>query len=277
MISRLAFTQRFSYFKALLWTFAALTVLFLMAPFVFVGITAFASDRFVRFPPTSFTFEWFGKIDSRFIDATIMSLTLAVVVTALSLILGVMASLAITRGRSKLTSALNSFLRSPLQVPGVVIGVALLQYYGLIASLTGVEFFGTYFGLLIAHLTIVTPYVISSCVSGLDGSVRSVEDAAHSLGASQWTTFWKVILPGMKSALWTGGFFAFLISFDEVPASLFLSVTNNTTLPVEMFFEAEFHPTPSLYAVSAIVTISTATLLIIFDRTIGIRSTIRSR
>lgn len=263
--------------RIILWTVTVVTTSFLLLPTVLVYVTSVGPDRFVRFPPRGLTFRWYGDVDVRFIDAAVMSIGLGVTVAVAALLLGVSAGLALARGRFRSSKLVDAFIRSPLQVPGVVIGVALLQYYGLVATHTGVPLFGTFTGLFLAHVVIVTPYVVSATVAGFANSDLSVEEAAYSLGASQKRTLFQITLPRIKSSLWSGTFFAFLVSFDEVPATLFLSVTNQTTLPVEMFFEAEFRPTPTLYAVSAMVTAFTTAVVLIFHHFVGLRQTVTSR
>jgi putative spermidine/putrescine transport system permease protein len=239
---------------------------FLLLPTVFAVLSAFGSDRFPTFPPRGWTLHWFGEIDSTFIAAAQNSLLLGAITTVLSLVLGVPAALALARWEGRGASLVTAFARSPLQVPYVVIGVASLQFYLLVAKHTGMSLAGTIIGVALAHTVIAVPYVIGAVTASAAGLSRDLELAAYGLGAGRLRTFLSVTLPALRSAIIAGSVFAFLISFDDVPVTLFLVGADQQTLPVKMFFTAEFSLTPQLFAISAIVTAATTVALLALNR-----------
>lgn len=256
---------------------AIASILFLVAPTVVVLIVAFGVDRYVTLPPTGWTVDWFRQIGPKFTSAAWLSLRLAATVTVLSLLVGVPAGIGLARLRVRGKAMLEAVIRSPLQVPYVVIGVAMLQYYALIDQAGGLDLLGTMPGLVIAHCVITTPFVVSAVAALMTKFDATLEEAAYGLGAGKWLTFRRVTLPVIRPAVVAGAFFAFLVSFDEVPITLFLSVPNRTTLPVTMFFEAEFSLSPVLYAVSAILTALSSVAVLAFARLVGLRSAMAAR
>jgi putative spermidine/putrescine transport system permease protein len=263
--------------SVLLWAVSALAIVFLVAPSIFVIVVSFGEGRFVRFPLRGGTTEWFGEIAPVFWSALWFSLEIALISTAISLVLGVPAALALSRGRFRARGFVDAFLRAPLQVPYIVMGVAFLQYYRLVADAGGPSLRGTSAGLIIAHVIVAVPFILSAAVVGFEKFDRNLEDAAYGLGMGRFRTFFRVTLPSIRASLVAGAFFAFLISFDNVPVSLFLGVAEESTLPVLMFQTAETQPTPALYALSSIVVASSVLAVVLFNRFVGLRSAVGIR
>jgi putative spermidine/putrescine transport system permease protein len=251
------------------WAGASAAVVFLVLPTVFAVLSAFGSNRFPTFPPSGWTLGWFSKVDVVFIHAAQRSLTLAVATTAVCLVIGVPAGLALARwGRGSTLAA--AFYRSPLQVPYVVIGVATLQAYVLLARTTGLELLGTVAGLTIALTVIALPYMVGAVAAAAAGLSQDLESAAHGLGASPVRTFFLITLPALRPAVIAGSVFTMLIAFDDIPVTLFLVGSGPKTLPVQLFFTAEFSLTPQLFAVSALVTAITTVVLLVVNRVFGL-------
>jgi putative spermidine/putrescine transport system permease protein len=255
-----------------LWALSLFTVVFLVAPTVFVLLVSVSPDRFVTFPPSGVTLHWYRQVAGEFAAATWLSVQLAFASMIVSIVLGLPAAYALVRGRPRGGAALDALFRSPLQIPHVVIGIGFLQYYLLIARASGVELLSTFAALLTAHCVVTVPFVVSAVATGLASSDPGLEDAAQGLGRGRVATFFLVTLPLLKPAVFAGAFFAFLVSFDNLPVSLFLAVAGQTPLPVAMFFEAEFSNTPTLYAMSAIISTASAGAILLFDRIVGLRS-----
>jgi putative spermidine/putrescine transport system permease protein len=258
----------------LLWAVSACALAFLVLPTLFVIVVSFGRDRFVGFPPDGFTLAWFEQIDPMFWSALWFSVQVGVVATTASLALGVPAALALVRGRFRMRGFVGALVRAPLQVPYIVIGVAFLQYFRLIGEALGLQLQGARTGLVIAHVVITAPFVLSAVVVGLERFDPNLEDAAYGLGMGRVRTFFHVTLPVIKPSLFAGTFFSFLISFDNVPVSLYLGVAHENVLPVALFLTAETSPTPSLYAVSSVVTVLSVVAVVAFDRLVGLRSAV---
>jgi putative spermidine/putrescine transport system permease protein len=254
-----------------LWSISAVAIVFLVAPTVFVIVVAFGKARFVEFPPHGLTFKWFGDIGSTFWSAFWFSVEVAVVSTVVSLVIAVPAAYAIVRGRFAGRGVLDAFARAPLQVPYIVTGVAFLQFYRLILDHGGPQLSGTSLGLIAAHMIVTTPFALSAAIVGLAAFDAELETAAYGLGMGRLATFFRVTLPSIRPSLFAGAFFAFLISFDNVPVSLYLA-GDHVTLPVLMFQTANTAPSPTLYAVSALVTAFSVVAVVLVNRFVGLRN-----
>jgi putative spermidine/putrescine transport system permease protein len=252
-----------------LYAWTALVILFLFAPVALVFINSLGSERFVRFPPTSLTLDWYRQIPAEFIRAFSLSLKLGGLVAVGGCLLGVPAALALSRGRFLSRHAIDIFLRAPLQVPWLVTGVAFLNYYFLLRKQTGMLATDSMLGLVLAHLLVVTPYVFATVVARLARYDESVEEVAAGLGAGNWTIFRKITLPIIGPAVFAGAFMAFIVSFDNVPVSIFLTGTDTVPFPVALYFSLEFDLNRAQYAVATLATLFTSGLVLIVHRWVG--------
>lgn len=246
--------------------------LFLVAPVVVVVITSFNVHPRLDFPPQTWSTESYSNIPDRMYDAFYTSLKLGAYSTTVAMLLAVPASLGIVRGHIPGKFLIESFFRSPLQVPGIVMGVALYQYYVYLLDNFDIGLRGNFNGLLLAHIVLVTPYMLGAMVSRVAVLAPNLEEAAAGLGAGFWRTIWTVTLPLMRPALVAGGILAFLISFENVPLSLFLVGSNTSTLPVELFHTAELSLSPTVYAASALTVVFSILITIVVERLIGLRT-----
>jgi putative spermidine/putrescine transport system permease protein len=245
--------------------FALLVILFLQLPVAVVVLAAFSETSYLTIPPQGWTLKWFEVVltDPTYLSAIRTSLMLAIGSTALSLALGVAASYALFKRMLPFSEALTSFLMAPLIVPSVVIGVAMLQYFTLVGMRGG------FLTLLIAHVVITVPYIVRSALASLSGIDLSVEEAARVLGADGFTSFRLVTLPLIKPGLVAGALFAFVTSMENVPVTIFLAGPRDITLPILIFTSVEMGVNPSVAAISTLLIIATAVVLLLAERWTG--------
>jgi putative spermidine/putrescine transport system permease protein len=245
--------------------------LFLLAPILVVLGISFDSQSNMAFPPKGFSLQWYERLtqNQEFITGFKVSLITAGGVAALALLLGVPVALAITRYDFRGRDALSGFFLSPLLVPAIVLGLALLLV------LAPLRVTGTYAGLIIAHLSITVPYVIRTSSMSLLTLNRSCEEAARTLGASAWTTFRRVTLPLIAPGVLAGAAIAFLISFDEAVISLFVVGPRATTLPVEIFHYVETRTDPQIAALSVVLIAISIVFVVVIERVMGLRRVLR--
>jgi len=225
---------------------AALGLAFLAFPVIVTVVASFEGSSFIAFPPTSWSLKWYGEIGSinRIVEATWISFQVAFASAALATLLAGLAALAIVRGRLPLGGALATVLASPISLPMIAIGMALVQFFIAI----GVAF--TWWSLVVGHMVLVVAYPLRTIISSLLLAERSQEEAAASLGASPLTVFRTVTLSQIAPGVVSGFMFAFLISFDNYPISLFLVRGSLTTMPIEVFnyINQSFDPTPAAFS-----------------------------
>lgn len=244
---------------------ALLVLAFLQIPVLVVILASFSETSYLTIPPQGVTLKWYEAVlsDPTYLRAIKNSLILACASTAISLVLGVAAAYALFRRVLPGSEAITSLLISPLVVPSVVVGVAMLQYF----TLTG--FRGSFMVLIIAHVVITVPYILRSVLASLSGLDLSVEEAARCLGANGFTTFRLVTLPLIKPGLVAGALFAFVTSMENVPVTIFLASAKQTTLPILIFSSVEMGVNPSVAAISTLLIAATALVLLVAERWTG--------
>jgi len=245
--------------------YAALALLFLQVPVAVVVLASLTTTSYLTVPPVGLTLEWYWKVlgDDSYLEAMLFSLMLALCATLLSLVLGTAAAYALIRRKVPASDAISAALMAPLVFPAVVIAVALLQYYTLI----GVR--GSFAALAAAHALITLPYVVRSVLASLAGTDPALEEAARTLGAGPWAAFRKATLPLIRPGLVAGGIFAFIVSFDNVPVSIFLVSVRHTTLPVKVFTAVEHGIDPGIAAISSLLIVVTGLCLVVAERWVG--------
>lgn len=251
---------------------ALLTILFLLAPFLVVMGASFDTGEGFRvaFPPRSPSLQWYTAISPKYIQSAWMSLLVATLVAVLAAVVGTSAALGIVRGRVWARDLFQSFFRLPVQIPLVVTGAVFLQFYYQFAAVTGISLFNSLWGIVIAHLFVAIPYCVGCVSAVLVRQNPSLEEAAASLGATGWSTFWKITFPQMRPGVAAGMFYAFIISFGDVPIAIFLVSGDRTTLPVQIFLDMQFDFRPDMLAVSTVVVLGSAAIIIAAQRFAGL-------
>ncbi|MBI4246325.1 MAG: ABC transporter permease [Candidatus Rokubacteria bacterium] len=246
--------------------FSAAVYAFVLAPIVVVLLASLTAAEYTSFPPRGLSLRWYLEIPRHpeFLESLRVSLGVAGVAGTLATALGTLAALALVRYRFPGRQLLNAFFLSPLMVPTVILGVALLQFY-TVAGITR-----TPFSLVCGHLVITVPYVVRLVSAGLSGLDRTLELAAQSLGATPWQAFWRVTLPLARPGIVAGAAFATITSFDDVSVALFLASPHTVTLPVRIFTYIEQTFDPLVTAVCSLLILLTAAAVAVIERFVGL-------
>ncbi|WP_210495239.1 ABC transporter permease [Microvirga antarctica] len=233
----------------LLWLFTALGVVFIIAPLAVVIVNSFSSVAYNVFPPEGFSTRWYENLagQAAFYGAAWRSLVLAGLATAGALVIGTMAAYALVRYPLPMPSLLKAFLLAPIVIPKIVLGVALFMFF------VRIKMFGSYSSLLLTHMLIVLPFVISLVSAALYNFDWTLQEAAMDLGARPLQTFIRVVLPEISVSMVVAAVFAFVTSFDQVETTLFLVRTDSNTLPIEMFLYLQKWQDPTIAALSSVL------------------------
>jgi len=229
--------------------YAALFVAFMLAPLVVVAGASFEPRELLRFPPHGVSLHWYVMAlqSSEFVSAARISLLVAVLATLGGLLLGVPSAYALARYNLPAKDIVSGLLNSPLLVPQLVIGVALLEILALLGIAASVV------TLTLGHILIALPYVVRTLHASILGLDPSVEEAASNLGANRLQIYATVVLPIILPALYSSVLFAFLISFDNAVISLFLVSARTTTLPIAMYTYVQYNLDPTIAAISSML------------------------
>ena len=243
-----------------------LVYVFLLGPFLIVIIASFGAEETLKFPPESLSIKWFVNVFqvSMFLEGFRISILLAIVGTSIALLLGIPASYALVRYNFPGKGFLKNLCLSPIIVPGLVLGFALLQYMVLVLKAS------TFISLFIGHTVLLIPYTVRVISASLMNFGRDVEDAAVSLGANRLRAFLKVVLPNIRSGIIAACTLSFITSFNNIPISLFLSGPGVTTLPIQMLLYIEYYYDPTIAALSTLLILLTIGLVQLTERTVGL-------
>jgi putative spermidine/putrescine transport system permease protein len=218
--------------KILLRVAVAIALAFIYIPLIVIAIYAFNSSNLLEWPPPSLTLHWFPEAikDTGARDAFVTSLKVGAAATALALILGTLASLAVAKHRFFGRETVSFLVILPIALPGIVTGVALSDTF---TQVLGIDL--SLFTVVVAHATFCIVVVYNNVVARLRRSSASIDEASADLGADPWQTFRYVTLPQMSTALVAGGLLAFALSFDEIIVTTFTIGAGEQTLPIWIF------------------------------------------
>ena len=247
---------------------AAIAFLYILLPLMFVTWLSFYSQEIPSYPPEGYTLRWFHVIMSndRFINGLLLSLQLGVIATVLGLLVSVPAALCISYFRFRGREPLNNLLLFPLMVPGVVLGTALYIFHVETEIATGLPILGSLGGLVWGHVLLTIPWIVRLVTASLAGFDRTLEEAAQSLGATPWTTFRRITLPGILPGIVAGAMFAFVASFGNLEMSLFLVGPGRTTLPIAILQYLQWKIDPTIAAISVVQILLVASAMLVTDR-----------
>lgn len=251
-------------------TSLALIYAFILIPEVIVFLAAFNAGEYLTFPPQGFSIRWFVAFahSKPFVNATLMSLRLAILTLLISLTLGAMSAYFVVRFGGRLGGLMRMLMTAPLFFPAVITGAALLIYYYQVTGWRN----RTFIGLLMGHVLIASPYVFLTVSSTLYNFDVSLEEAARSLGAGKFKTFVKITMPLIKSGLIAGGMFAFIVSWAQFPISLLLAGLGLTTLPIQLFDYVRWSFDPTAAAAAAISILLALIAVVVVQKVAGLES-----
>jgi putative spermidine/putrescine transport system permease protein len=242
-------------------------LVFAMAPLVVTVAISFSDSAFVTFPPHGFTVQWYGQVlhDTEFRDSLVFSTELALAATAGALLLGVPAAFAVVRGQFPGREGAAALLLSPLIFPVLITGVALLQLFSMLRSDDAA------LNLFIAHVLVTLPYVVRTVTASLMLADRTLEEAAQTLGAARWRVFRRITVPQIMPGLAAGALFAFMVSFDNFPISMWLADAQHNPVPLLIFQRIANVFEPSLAAISTLLILFAVAIVLVVERVTGLR------
>lgn len=236
----------------------AFTFLMLYAPIVTLVAFSFNDSR-RNIVWRGFTFKYYEKAwnnDSLF-EAFINSLSIALVSTLISTILGVLVAIALWRFRFPGKAVYEGFMMLPIVIPEICMGVAMMAFFARIGWPTDWAWPLTLLNITIAHIAFSFPFVAVIVRARLVGFNRELEDASKDLGASEWQTMRHIVLPYLGPGIIAGALIAFTLSLDDFVITFFTAGPNSITLPVKIFSMIRFSVTPEVNAASTVLIVIT--------------------
>jgi spermidine/putrescine transport system permease protein len=243
-----------------LWLRAILFVTFALLYAPIVGLVAFSfNDSRRNIVWRGFTFDYYIKAwnNDSLIEAFANSLTIAVIATVVSTILGAFVALTLWRFRFPGKPAYEATMALPIVVPEICMGVAMLVFFARVGWPSGGPWPLNLSAITIAHISFCFPFVAVVVRARMAGFNRELEEASRDLGAGEWQTFRYVILPFMRPGLIAGALLAFTLSLDDFVITFFTSGPDTVTFPVKVYSMVRFSVTPEVNAASTVLILIT--------------------
>jgi putative spermidine/putrescine transport system permease protein len=229
---------------------------------------SFTPVAFFRLPVNDFSLRWYHEAFNYpgFLNSFILSLQLAVVSGLIATTLSFFAAYGLVRYRFRGKGALEALFMAPILVPGVVFGIAMLQF------VNSIGLYNTFWALVLAHVSLIVPYALRTIHAQLRSVPEDVEWAAQTLGAGKLRTLWRVTLPLCRRGVLAGFMLAFIISFAEVTVVIFMTGPAYQTLPIRIYNYLTDQIDPTVAAISAMLIGLSLILVFILDRLGGLRT-----
>ncbi len=242
-------------------TYLGLILIFLYLPIVVMIAMAFNRSALYEMP---FTFDlvWFKALaqNQRLLQASWNSIWIACINAVTATTLGTLAAYAFARYEFRAKRLLQILLFPPITIPWLIIGTSMLIFFFWTGIGRGLH------AILLGHVALSLPYVIVVVGARFANFGPQLEEAAASLGATPWQTFWRITVPVLLPGITAAALFAFAVSFDQFVISYFLAPPGTSTLPVEIYTSIRKGFTPEINAISSIIIMFSMGLMLIVAR-----------
>jgi spermidine/putrescine transport system permease protein len=250
--------------EVLLKIWVVLVYVFLFSPILTVIVMSFFTSKYSTFPLGDLTLKWYklAVADQNILAAIKNSLLISLVATTGASAIGTLAAMGFVRNTFRAKEILNAFFLSPMIIPEIITGIALLSF----ATILKLQ--GGYLLIVIGHILICLPFVMTVVSARLHGFDRSLEEAAMDLGASEMVTFRRITLPLIMPGILGGALLAFTVSFDNFLITYMLAGPGVTTIPIQIYSMVRFEITPKIHAFSTFIVLVSMSLIIVNERLI---------
>jgi putative spermidine/putrescine transport system permease protein len=234
----------------------ALIFLFLILPILVIIPLSFNVEPYFSFTPGMLSFDpdayslrWYRDIvdNEQWLHSIKNSILIGIAATILATVLGTVAALGLSRAHMPFKTLIMSLLISPMIVPLIISAAGMYFFYSKVGLAQ------THLGIILAHAALGTPFVVITVTATLVGFDQSLIRASANLGADPTTTFFKITMPLIAPGVISGGLFAFITSFDEVVAVLFLAGFEQRTVPRQMWAGIREQISPTILAVATLL------------------------
>jgi putative spermidine/putrescine transport system permease protein len=248
---------------------AACALLILVGPVLVALATSFTSSASLKFPPPGFSLRWYAALLDPVLSghihrAALNSFIVALAATVLAVCIAVPAALALRTIDSARSAILDTIFMSPMVLPLLAYGLATLIFFSWMSVRPSLV------TLIIGHTIVVIPIVLRTTTANLVQLDKALWECSESLGASAWFTFRRTTLPLIAPGVLAGAFLAFVLSFDNVPVSIFLSSVNTDMLPIRMWGMMETSLDVRVAAISGVLIVVAIVSTIVMERLVGI-------
>jgi putative spermidine/putrescine transport system permease protein len=253
--------------RVFLWIWTVLVCLFILGPLIVMVAISITSAGYISLPYNGVSLRWYRDLlgHPEFLDAARASVILAVEATAAAVLLATPVAIALTRFRFRGRALVMLLSNSPLFIPLVMTGLAILIFF------SSWKIGSPALRLFVGHVSLTVPYLIRMISTSMTGFDWNQEAAALNLGASRLRAFIEIVLPQVMPGVVAGSLFALIVSFDNVGLSIFLTGATYTTLPVELFAYATYDLTPMVAAASTVMILVSGLVIMLIEWMVGVQ------
>lgn len=249
------------------WISLALTAgaaIFLIAPLLAVVPISLTDRRYLSLPKDSWSLQHYAALieNPAWLSSIQLSLFIAVVSAVIATLLALTFALGLWYARPRFARPLVGFVMLPLVVPPVVSAIILYFFTTSLSQRSPALGYDSTVGVILAHVVMVTPFAVITILVGLARLDRRMEMAARSLGASLSQTTFQVVLPNLKFSIAASGLLTFILSWEEIAITLFITSTETVTLPRRIWMGLRDNVDPAIAALSVVLIALTAAVLI---------------
>jgi len=246
-----------------LWVRLMLLVVFVFLYAPIATLIAFSfNDSRRNIVWNGFTLKYYEKAmaNDGLIEAFANSLTIALVSTAVSIVLGALVAVLLWRFRFPGRTGYEGAMALPIVIPEICMGVSMLAFFSRIGWPSDLIWPFNLSAIIIAHVSFSFPFVAVVVRARLEGFNRELAEAAQDLGATEWQVFRDVMIPFLRPGLVAGGMLAFTLSLDDFVITFFTSGPNTVTFPVKVYSMVRFSVTPEVNAASTVLIVVTVVM-----------------
>jgi len=238
-----------------------LLIVYLVFPILVIVVFSFNPSTSGAFPMTGFTLKWYKSLagNKLLLQSLVNSIYVGIAASVISVLIGTLASFALTRYKFKFKNIINFFVLVPISLPAILLGISLLSFY----SQLNIE--KSLLTVVISHVLFCIPFVVLVMNSRLEGFDIAVEEAAKDLGANTLQTFRYITIPLIRPSLIGVIMLAFALSFDEFLVTFFTIGTQNT-LPLIIWSMLRRGVSPVINAIATLVLIFSMVLVILANK-----------
>ena len=244
---------------------AALVAVFLLMPLLAVVPVSFTPTRFLSMPEAEWSLRHYRQLieNPDWGSSVLMSIRIGLVSSLVSTIFAVAFALGIWMLRPRFAALLVGLILVPMVVPPVVSALTLYFLLTALSRVNDLVGYDTWLGVALAHVVMIVPFAVVLILVALSQVDRRIDLAARGLGASLGQRAFRVILPNIKFGILTAALLSFVLSWEEIGVTLFVSSVNVITLPRRMWMGLRDNIDPAIAAVSVVLIVLTVVVLLV--------------
>ncbi len=236
-------------------TLGALVSVFLLLPLIAVVPVSFTPKRFLSMPDGEWSMRHYQALidNPAWLDSTLLSVRIGVASSLLAVVLATGFCLGLWLFQPKFAKVMTGFVLLPMVAPPVVSALTLYFLLSTLSQYNGVIAYDRWLGVVVAHAVMSVPYAVVLLMVALSQLDRRIDLAAQSMGAGIGRRVFGVILPNIRFGMVGAFFLCFLLSWDEIGVTLFITSVDAITLPRRMWMGLRDNIDPAIAAISVVL------------------------